>query len=682
MKFRFDKPQCQNIRKAIRKEWILTNGLGSYASSTILSCNTRKYHGLLTLNLAEPPGRFVLLSTLEEFICAEGKEFNFSSRQHPDVYYPKGYKYLESVDVSEWPIFDYKLGPLLIRREVIMPYNRNITLFRYTAYISEACPPLSLKINPLLAFRDMHTLTYENYDINTVTQDIPHGFMIQPYKSLPPLYMYAEGSKGIRFTREPDWYKNICYLVEEERGFNNQEDLFKAGSFEIALEINKPVYLAASSEPISESLVDLWEAECARRHEINVKSKTLLEHLNYRVNNFISRSPQNHLELVAGYPWFQAWGRDTLIALPGTTFATGRIEEGKEILAAMAKHLKNGLIPNMFSPDGNNSYNTIDASLWFVWAVQFLEMYTKNKDEESTELEFIKEVCYPAINEIINSYKNNVNNALPHVFVNKDGLLYFGDERTQLTWMDAHAYGKPVTPRFGYAVEINALWYNARAYLKVLAEKFNGELEANDDDLRLMREAFRKKFWVEEEYVGYLADSKNHREFFTSIRPNQIFAVSLPYSVLDESDWPSVVETVRSHLLTPYGLRTLSPRCEEYKASYKGDSDERDSAYHQGTVWPWLLGAYTDALLRTAWDVDSAVYYLLETLKPLFSEHLADAGLGTISEIFDADPPYLPNGCISQAWSVAECFRLLQNLQKASPKIFSQWEKQIGSEFV
>ncbi len=679
MKFRFDKSQCQNIRKALRKEWIITNGLGAYASSTILACNTRKYHGLFNVNCAEPAGRFVLLSTLEESICAGGKEFLFSCRQHPKVYYPNGHEYLDNVDISDWPTFEYTIGPLTLRREIIMPYKRNITLLRYTAFSDIECPPLTLKVKPLLAFRDMHTLTFQNNAIDAHIDRIAKGFEMKPYSDLPKISMFVESDKGANFIHSPEWCKQVQYFIEEERGFPFEEDLFKIGSFEISIEAGKSVYIAVTTEKVEEKLIDLWTTEGKRRHKINEDSSTVLEHLRNRSENFISESPQKLLEVIAGYPWFQAWGRDTLIALPGITFAAGRIEAGKNILQNMVKYMKNGLIPNMFSPDGNNSYNTIDSSMWFVQAVQSLDKYGTKKDDKE---KFIREICYPAINNIITSYYNHVAYMLPNVYVNSDGLLHVGDANTQLTWMDAHAYNKPVTPRYGYAVEINALWYNAIEYSLELAKRFGEEPLAlcKNIDLKNMRTAFRNMFWVNQQ-CGYLADSYSNDGLMSSIRPNQIFAVSAQYSILDENDQACVVETVRNHLLTPYGLRTLSPRSSEYKGRYEGNGDERDSAYHQGTVWPWLLGAYGDALLRTAWDKDGAVFGLLGTLTPLFSTHLADAGLGSISEIFGGDPPFLPDGCISQAWSVSEPYRLLCNLKEASPDIYNEWEKRINVMF-
>ena len=326
---------------------------------------------------------------------------------------------------------------------------------------------------------------------------------------------------------------------------------------------------------------------------------------------------------------------------------------------------KDGLIPNVFSADGNHAYNSADASLWYVWAVQ--QMLKALPDRKR----LVRERCWPVIKNIIEHYGGG---KVPFVTPDAEGFLSVGNPGTQLTWMDAVANGRPVTPRHGQPVEISALWYNALAFADSLAKAFGEPEWRRTKQLDAMRAVFFKRYWVTDERGDYLADVWRDGGVETCVRPNQLFALSLPYPVLDEERYVSVLSRVRRCLLTPYGLRTLAPSAPGYRPLYEGGPAERDEAYHQGTVWPWLLGAYGEAVLRAAWDVPGSVRELLRTIRPLFAQHLGDAGIGSVSEIFDGDPPHLPNGCIAQAWSVAECLRLLYLLKEAAPGIYAEWE--------
>lgn len=663
MKFHFDKSACQNIRKALRKEWLLTNGLGDYASSTILCCNTRKYHGLLVANLVQPPGRHVLLSTTEESVIGGGKEFILSTRKHPGVYYPRGHEYLESTVTGDWPRFTYKVGDLEVVRELALVRGRTLLLFRYTINCASPHPPLTLRIKPLLAYRSFHALTAQNPDLHVRTFPVHNGFTIHPYDALPSLFMQAYGD--FEFLPAPDWYKDAKYLVEKERGFPCTEDLFMPGAFDIKMTPGKSILLSASTEEVKEDLLDLWNEETSRRSTLCQVADNILGHFVRQGSQFFVSSPQGNINILAGYPWFDAWGRDALIALPGLTFCAGRMTKGARILEFLGKTLHNGLIPNFYDNGGDNhAYNSVDAALWYVWAVQKLLHHLPD------HVDWVQEHAWPVIKQIIHHYKNGTN---PTIFTDEQGLLHAGDANTQLTWMDAQVDGKPVTPRYGCPVEINALWYNALAFANELGERFNEPEYCCNEFLRQFRTNFRLRFWVSKG-GGYLGDCWHDGVLDTSIRPNQIFAVSLPYQVLEEDYQAFVVECVRNNLLTPYGLRTLSPANPAYKDVYEGGPAARDSAYHQGTVWPWLLGHYTEALLRTAWDTDGAARSLLDTVTPLFTTHLRQAGLGTISEVFDGSPPHRPDGCIAQAWSVSECLRLLRLIQMAAPDVYTKWE--------
>lgn len=670
MKFRFDKPTCQNIRKSLRKEWIETNGLGDYASSSLLGCNTRKYHGLLVADLERPVGRHVLLSTVEESLLMGEREFFFSCRKHPGVYYPRGHEYLQEMEIGEWPVFRYRFGEVTLCRELMLIPGRRLLILRYEVRgVGADTPPMILRVKPLLAFRHADRLTRANPVLRPETFSAPYGFSVRPYEALPPLYMQTQGDAV--FNPEPDWYRNVEYMVEQERGFDYQEDLFQPGIFEIRLAPGKPVFLTASTEALDIShrqrkLVEsLWQEEAERRTEVAREAETLEGHLAHEGEKFLVRRASGEPAVVAGYPWFGAWGRDTLIALPGLTFRAGREALGVEMLAHIGTTMKDGLIPNCFSADGHHAYNCVDSSLWYVWAVQ--EMFRALPDRR----DFLRENCWPRIKAIVGAYRNG---KIPFVVPDSEGFLSVGTPETQLTWMDAQVNGRPVTPRNGQPVEITALWYNALAFTDKLARLFEEPEWRQTERLDRMRAVFAKRYWVTDAQGDYLADVWREDGPDRRVRPNQLFAVSLPYPILDEEHYPNVLSRVRRCLLTPYGLRTLAPSASDYHSLYEGGPVQRDEAYHQGTVWPWLLGAYAETVLRAAWDVPGSVRELLRTVRPLFAQHLGDAGMGSISEIFDGDPPHLPNGCIAQAWSVAECLRLLRLLKEAAPEVYAEWE--------
>ncbi len=678
MRFSFDKAACQNTRRALRKEWLLTNGLGGYASSSILYCNTRKYHGLLVI--ATPDGRQVLLSAMEESLFGGGKEFPISTRQHPGVLHPSGHQYLEKFTLDPWPQFTYRVGDVRLRREVLLMQGQNRVLFRWTLEGPPRCharlPQLTLRLRPLLAYRGFHELARANPQVRTHTDAVPGGFAITPYDGMPPLYVQA-GSASL-FTPAPDWFYNVVYFHERERGFPDREDLFQPGVMDIPLPPlpeGGSVYVAVGTEEVpaagknggTTDLEALWRAESEPRGAAHREVRGLIGHLEKAGEQFCVHNTTGAAAVVAGYHWFDAWGRDTLIALPGLAFYGGRTAFGLEVLAQVPASMKNGLVPNCFSDRGAHAYNSADAALWYAFAVQ--AYLAENPDGYA----WVREHAWSALKEIVAGYRKGPG---MDIFVDENGLLHAGNGHTQLTWMDAIADGRPVTPRHGCPVELNALWYNTLAFVDHLAHKFD-EPEWYAGDLRGMRQSFFEHFWVARD-GGYLGDVWRDGMLDQSIRPNQILAVSLPHPILEEQYRPQVVECVRNRLLTPYGLRTLAPADPAYKGRYEGGPAERDASYHQGTVWPWLLGQYTDGLLRVAWDVDGAARGLLDRVTPLFSDHLMNAGLGSISEIFDASPPARANGTIAQAWSVAECLRMLIRLKRAAPGVYNAWEHRIA----
>ncbi len=678
VKFSFGKEdlKIEDIRK---REWILTNGLGSYASSSLQLCNTRKYHGLLNVNLAEPAGRFVLLSHLEEAICVNDEELFLSTKKHADLYYPVSIENLEKVEINAYPVFEYHFDAFTLKREICMVKGKNTILVKYTLESKQKKEneKFVLKINPFIAFRDIHSLTVENLFLDKNIKMLKQGFSTKPYPDLPEIEFLIESKQKFNLAYLPTWVKGVHYPTEEARGFNSYEDLYSLATFDVEIKSSEPIYFAASCCELGLlqdlTLEKLWNKESAEQNEKADSAKNLLDYLKNCGDIFISRSPNNFLEIVAGYPWFQAWGRDTFISLPGLCFVSGRIDDGKQILKDLIAQMKDGFFPNMLSADGNNSYNTVDASLWFVRAVQALEEYSENEDE------FLKEFALPAIQEIIKTFSSGVHCANYDLYIDEKGLLYAGNENTQLTWMDAKVANKPVTPRSGYAVELNALWFNALSYCKELEIRFNEKSEIADEYLVALKKSFKEAFWVQA-YGGYLADSFNARAMDRSIRPNQLFALALPYHLLNIDDEIKVFETVKSSLLIPFGLRTLSPMSVQYKGEYAGSSSQRDSAYHQGTAWPWLLGAYVDALLslkKTEAEKEMEIAFYLKKISPLFEVHLKEAGIHGISEVFSGDEPYSPDGCPFQAWSVAACYRSLTKIKASYPDIYEKWEEGI-----
>lgn len=657
MALTIDERTCQNLRESLQHEWLETNGIGGYASGTLVGCNTRKYHGLLVASLTEPAGRFVLLSKYEDSVLAEGREVSLSCNRYPGVFHPDGYRHLNEFRLDEGPVFRYRIGEVVIRKRLLMVEGENTVLARYD--LVESPHPVTLRLRPLLAFRRHHELKREDGVIRTATKAVDRGFVIHPYPGLPPLSIQT--SLPSAFAPAPDWYRRFEYLREAERGYDHHEDLFMPGTMDIALEPGGSVVVSASVTRREAPSPQFWEQELARRRaeaELDrqavrpgrdVPTAALLPSLIRAGRHFVIRtpSPDARPTIIAGYPWFDDWGRDTLISLPGLTFCSGRPDPGVSILKSMGPHERNGLIPNFFGahPD-QNAYNCVDASLWYCWAVQ--QMLAWTGDPATVRAHF-----WPVMQRILNAFMRGTVN---DVFMAEDGLLHAGNPSTQLTWMDAKVRGVPVTSRHGFAVEINALWYNALCFAGQLAHDFAEAPFWPGDLTTRLRAAFSRKFWMESE--NCLADCVSQGVTDTAIRPNQILAVSLPFSPLAHYQQVGVVERVRRDLLTPYGLRTLAPQDPAYRGRYEGDQDSRDAAYHQGTVWPWLLGHFGEAYLRVAGDRKQAIRFLMREITPLLDYGLKGAGLRNLPEVFDGTPPHRANGCPAQAWSTAELIRL------------------------
>jgi predicted glycogen debranching enzyme len=636
------------------REWLESDGQGGYASSTLENCHTRRYHGLMVANLQAPEGRHVLFSKLEDSLFVDGEEYFFTSHRYPGVLFPQTPSILKDFLLDICPRFIYRAGESSLQKSVLLVPERGILLIRYHLVRSPKAGLLRLK--PFLAYRGFHGLAHANPYLDSQTEEIANGFTIEPYQGMPPLFVRTSASS--RFVASPLWYKRFEYSQERERGFDWEEDLFLPGIMEVPVENDSTVILAVSCELSREDPEVLWETEILRRRQeladdekladgFTDEDRELFLALLRAGRQFLIKTPSGRPAIIAGYPWFASWSRDTLISLPGIAFCTGRIEEGIEILTEIGSHEREGLLPNFFSADGApEAYNTVDSSLLYFRTIQEFLRITGDTD-------LIRNRFWPVMKRIITRFLTGTRFGIG---IDDQGLLHAGEEGKALTWMDAVVEGRPVTPRHGYAVEINALWYNALCFATDLAGLFNDREGSFADRLPDIRRSFRDTFWIPEK--GCLGDVFHFGVLDRSVRPNQIFAVSLPFSPLDPQEQAGVVRTVRDQLLTPCGIRTLAPADPMYRGCYQGGAEERDSSYHQGTVWPWLLGPFGEAALRIAEDREQEKESLRRHIRIFLRNHLREAGIGSVSEIFDGDPPHRPGGCIAQAWSVAELIRL------------------------
>jgi len=655
--------EAGRLENLLQREWLETNGRGGYASSTVLNCHTRRYHGLLVANLSLPAGRHVLLSRLEDSLHLGEEEYFFSCHCYPDYFFPPERSHFAGFRLKHWPVFFFRGGGFSLEKAILMPRGYDGVLIRYDVTACR-CPGL-LRLKPFLAFRSYHAFTHENPYLRPEAVPIDNGFAITPYEGMPTLFVRL--NMKCSFTASPCWYRNFEFTVERDRGFDWHEDLFLPGVLEVPVHKGSCVILAASLGGPEEQPKRRWKEEAARRgavakhDEAAVGTATALAPvpaLLHAADQFLVTTPSGRPTIIAGYHWFGDWGRDTLIALPGLTFCRGRIREGIDILVSLGQHERDGLLPNFFSEDGQGrAYNAVDAPLWFFWAVQQLLEYALEA------IDVVRRELWPVLQRIVAKF---IAGTLFDIHTNDCGLLHAGNGGPALTWMDACVQGIPVTPRWGYPVEINALWYNALCFARCLAQRFGEDASHYAMLSARLRIAYRDTFWIADE--EYLGDVFHNGFLDSSVRPNQILAVSLPFSPLDPPQWRGVVRKVTEELLTPCGLRTLSPSDLCYRGTYSGDAEARDRAYHQGTVWPWLLAHYGEAYLRAADAKQAAREFLLNHVGAFLEWHLPEAGVGSISEIFDGDPPHRPNGCIAQAWSVAGLLQLCRLLTaSASP---------------
>jgi predicted glycogen debranching enzyme len=632
-----------SVEQCTGSEWLETNGLGGWASSTISGCNTRRYHGLLVAATKPPAERMVLVSKLDEVIDTGTHLIELGTNDYGNVIHPKGYEHLKLFQKGLHPEFTYIAGDALIKKSIVMVYGSNTTIIKYELVEG---PVVTLHAIPLFAGRGYHELLHETGP-TPATENTDGGIRVKMNAKIPAISM--QFTNGV-FHAKPDWYYNFNYKVEKHRGLDYLENLYTPGILTVELERGVPLFVVLSTEEHQIQQVDiLFEMEVKRRLAlIRNEASAPIAQLLLAADQFIVKRNEDLRTIIAGYHWFTDWGRDTMIALPGLCLATGRFEDAKKILYAFSQAVDKGMIPNRFQDNGEApEYNNVDGTLLYFIAVYEYLHATNDK-------EFVLQQLLPVLKEIVDwHFKGTRYN----IRVEDDALLYAGEAGYQLTWMDARIGDWVVTPRMGKPVEVQALWFNA---LNIFAELLllNGQHD-DADRVKLQanktKESFLRQFWFEEGgYLFDVIDAKGNHD--ASLRPNQLFAISLPFPLIEGERARQVMRIIEAKLYTPMGLRSLSPDDENYIPYYTGDPFHRDSAYHQGTVWSWLLGPYIDAIFKTH-ELSEAIA-ISTTVISRFIPHLSQAGIGSISEIFDGQSDHAPQGCIAQAWSVGEILRV------------------------
>jgi len=635
---KFDKTKLVNLSYSLNREKLRTNRAGSYASSSIINCNTRSYHGLL---VAPQPliddDNHVLLANMDETLTAKDYEFHLGSSMYKGgIMEPKGHKYLRDYNTDVNPRLVYRMGSIVLAKELIFAQKEDRILIKYS--LEESQEKVRLRFRPFLAYRSVHSLTKANTDVNAQYKTAENGASWQMYKGYSRVYIQL--SKKADYIHVPDWYYDVEYIREKERGYDYLEDLFTPGYFETTLNPGESLIISAGLEEKNPTTFKRqYTAEVKKR----VKRDSFEHCLNNAAEEFIIRT-KKQTEVIAGYPWFGRWGRDTFIALPGLTLTQGDTKSFHEVIKTMLSELKDGLFPNL-GHGKTASYNSADTSLWFFWALHQYRLMSGEKDK-------LWEQYSKPMKNILNHYQKGT---LHQIRMHDNGLIWAGEAGKAVSWMDAIVYGKPVTARTGFDVEINALWYEAIRFSLELASEAGDEAFINKWQKwpALIEKSFTELFWNNEK--GYLADYATYENQDFSIRPNMVIAAAMPYSPLSMEMKFGILTVAKNELLTPRGLRSLSPRASEYKGKYRGHQTERDLAYHQGTVWPWLLGSFADAWLSVYQEKGKE---FIHSLYQGFDEVMTEAGIGTISEVYDGDPTYEAGGAISQAWSVAELLRI------------------------
>lgn len=640
---RFEKALMTNLEESLSRELLRTNRSGAYSCSTIVDCNTRKYHGLLVVPVPElDDDNHVLLSSLDATVIQHGAEFNLGLHKYNgDNYNPKGHKYIREFDCDKVPTTLYRVGGVLLKKEVVFQHYEDRILIRYT--LVDAHSDTKLRFKPFLAFRSVRQFTHENSVASRDYSNVENGISTCMYARYPDLYM--QFSKDNKFVFQPDWYHNVEYPKEQERGYASNEDLYVPGYFEMDIKKGESIVFAASTSASNTSeLKDLFDKEVNERSPRDNFFHCLVN----AAHQFHNRASNDDRYILAGYPWFKCRARDTFIALPGLTLS---IEE-QDYFELVMKTAERGLREFMEGKPLSVKIYEIDQPdvlLWAVWAIQQYDKHVGSEKCFQMYGALLKDIVYYIID-----------GKHPNLILKENGLLYSDGRDKAITWMNSTANGKPVVPRTGYIVEFNALWYNALCFCASIATT-GGDLEAAsrlEKMADLCMHSFVDTFLNE---YGYLFDYVDGSNVDWSVRPNMIFAVALEYSPLNRAQKKSVLDMCTRELLTPKGLRSLSPKSGGYNPMYVGPQTQRDYAYHQGTAWPWLGGFYMVACLRL---YKRTRLSFIERQMVGYEDEMVRHCIGTIPELFDGNPPFNGRGAISFAINVAEILRTLEFLEK------------------
>jgi predicted glycogen debranching enzyme len=647
MELRKDNSVLQNFNEASECEYLETNGLGGWSSSSITGAHTRRYHGLFVAAINPPTDRMVLLSKLDETIVTEKARYELNCNNYNgDVLSPGGNQYLESFTRDFFPKWVYEVNGIRLKKVICMIHGENTVVISYE--VEKAESPFTLELLPLMAARGYHELGHASDRMHWDAEFINGTFHNQP-DGISNVYISIPGST---YQHNPRWFYNFKYNVEQYRGLDFTEDLFNHGTFSVQLKEGDELNIIISTDnPEGRNAADLIRQEYKRRKKLlkGQPEDETLQQLILAADQFIVKRSEDLKTVIAGYHWFTDWGRDTMISLPGLTLSTGRFEDAKKIIAAFAQSVSMGMLPNRFQEKELPEYNNVDGTLWYFIAVYEYLQATNDK-------KFVINEILPVLKDIIDwHFKGTRYN----IHVDEDGLLYAGEVGQQLTWMDARIGTWVVTPRMGKPVEIQALWYNV---LKIFAEllrmnKQKKDAEAIELSASKAKESFDKLFWYEEGNYSYDVIDENGKPN-AELRPNQLFAISLPFTLVEGERAEAIIKVIENKLYTPVGLRSLPADDVHYVHQYGGDQWHRDSSYHEGTVWSWLLGAYVDALIKVKSE-KSKIKMVIDD----FKYHLNEGCIGSVSEIFDADAPHHPRGCVAQAWGVAEILRVMKDYE-------------------
>ncbi len=640
---RFEKAVMTNLEESLRRELLRTNRSGAYSCSTLADCNTRKYHGLLVVPVPElDDDNHVLLSSLDVTVIQHGAEFNLGLHKYQgNNYSPRGHKYIREFDCDKVPTTLYRVGGVLLKKEVVFQHYEDRILIRYT--LVDAHSATTLRFRPFLAFRSVNQLTHENGTASREYHLIDNGIKTRMYAGYPELYM--QFSKKNEFIFDPNWYRGVEYPKEQERGYAFNEDLYVPGYFEMPIKKGESIVFAASTSAIRiGGMKTLFEKEVEDRSPRDNMFHCLVN----AAHQFHRREKNDDRYLLAGYPWFKSRARDTFISLPGLTLAIGEQDYFELVMKTAAKGLREFMAGK---PVTIHTYDIEqpDVLLWAVWAIQQYAKAAGNAKCIEMYGKLIKEIVMFIID-----------GGHPNLRLDDNGLLYTEGRDRAVTWMNSTANGRPVVPRTGYIVEFNALWYNALKFCSALAaEGGNTEyVESLEARAALCKESFVTTFLNE---YGYLLDYVDGNMMDWSVRPNMIFAVAFDYSPLNQEQKKSVLDVCTRELLTPKGLRSLSPKSGGYNPMFVGTQTQRDYAYHQGTAWPWLGGFYMEACLKL---YKRTRLRFIERQMVGYEDEMNYHALGTISELFDGNPPFHGRGGMSFAMNVAEILRTLKLLEK------------------